>query len=113
MMSSYNCRDVVCKVSNARRQADSRNAPSIAAASGSVAGSGAFDVHGLRPGLALLYQIHDLAGRATGYWIGAKFYSPTNGFKNERVGVRRLHRKPDDHRGPQPERFLSSHSLPH
>jgi hypothetical protein len=46
-----------------------------------IPGSGAFDVHGIRPGLALLYQIHDLAGTATGYWIGAKFYSPINGFK--------------------------------
>ena len=46
-----------------------------------IGGTGAFDVHGVRPGLVLLYQIHDLTGKATGYWIGAKFYSPNNGFK--------------------------------
>ena len=44
-----------------------------------IAGSGALDVHGVRPGLVLLYQIHDLAGKATGYWIGAKFHSPSVG----------------------------------
>jgi hypothetical protein len=46
-----------------------------------IAGSGAFDVHGVTPGLVLVYQIHDQAGSATGYWIGAKFFSPINGFK--------------------------------
>jgi hypothetical protein len=48
----------------------------------SVPGSGTFSVQGIRPGLALVYQIHDVADKATGYWIGAKFFSPTNGFKS-------------------------------
>jgi hypothetical protein len=54
----------------------SANAPPPA-----IAGSGAFSVQGMEPGLVLLYQIHDVADKATGYWIGAKFFSSSNGFK--------------------------------
>jgi hypothetical protein len=46
-----------------------------------IGGSGLFGVYGITPGLVLLYQVHDEAGKATGYCVGAKFYSPTNGFK--------------------------------
>jgi hypothetical protein len=46
-----------------------------------IGGSGSFSVRGLSPGLVLVYQIHDQAGKATDEWIGAKFYSPRNQFK--------------------------------
>jgi hypothetical protein len=36
-------------------------------------------VRGVAPGLVAAYQIYDAAGKATDYWIGAKFYSPAAG----------------------------------
>lgn len=36
-------------------------------------------VNGVQPGYLLTYQIYDAGNKATGYWIGAKFFSPSAG----------------------------------
>lgn len=41
--------------------------------------NGTGKVTGYAPGMVVAYQIYDAAGKATDYWIGAKFYSPFDG----------------------------------
>lgn len=36
-------------------------------------------VNGVQPGYLLTYQIYDAGNKATGYWLGAKFFSPSAG----------------------------------
>lgn len=70
------------------RSADSWS--SSKAPPGAVSGNGVYDnmqVRGSGPGLALLYQIYNKAGKPTGYWIGAKFYSASLGSNHGECSV--------------------------